>query len=156
MLVENEFEVAAPLEQVWKHMQDVPRIAPCLPGAELIDVNGDVYKGRVTTKMGPVKLQFMGTAKIVERDESAKRIVMDASGSEEKGKGQANMKVTSTMASAGSGTRVKVAQDLNLSGAAAQFGRGMVEAVTTVLMKSVAKCIAHDIVASARVDKSTT
>ena len=93
MLVESEFEVAAPLEQVWKHMQDVPRIAPCLPGAELIDVNGDVYKGRVTTKMGPVKLQFLGTAKIVQRDESAKRIVMDASGSEEKGKGQATMKV---------------------------------------------------------------
>jgi carbon monoxide dehydrogenase subunit G len=57
MLIENEFEVAAPLEQVWRHMQDVPRIAPCLPGAELTDVNGDVYKGRVTTKMGPVKLQ---------------------------------------------------------------------------------------------------
>jgi len=84
MLIENEFEVAAPIEQVWKHMQDVPRIAPCLPGAELIDVNGDVYKGRVTTKMGPVKLQFLGTAKIVQRDEAAKRIVMDASGSEEK------------------------------------------------------------------------
>src|SRR3982074_2665747 len=122
MLVENEFEVAAPLDQVWKHMQDVPRIAPCLPGAELIDVNGDVYKGRVTTKMGPVKLQFIGTAKIVERDESAKRIVMDAAGSEEKGKGQATMKVTSTMVSAGSGTRGKVSQDIQLSGAAAQRG----------------------------------
>jgi len=150
MLIENEFEVAAPLEAVWKHMQDIPRIAPCLPGAELTDVDGDTYKGRVTTKMGPVKLQFAGTAKIVERDESAKRIVMDASGSEEKGKGQATMKVTSTMASAGSGTRVKVAQDLNLSGAAAQFGRGMVQDVTSVLMKSFAKCIADDIGRSSR------
>jgi uncharacterized protein len=145
MLVENEFEVAAPLDQVWRHMQDIPRIAPCLPGAELTDVNGDIYRGRVTTKMGPVKLQFMGTAKIVERDEAAKRIVMDASGSEEKGKGQATMKVTSTMASSGSGTRVKVAQDIQLSGAAAQFGRGMVQDVTSVLMKSFAKCIADDI-----------
>jgi uncharacterized protein len=155
MLIENEFEVAAPLEAVWKHMQDIPRIAPCLPGAELTDVDGDTYKGRVTTKMGPVKLQFAGTAKIVERDESAKRIVMDASGSEEKGKGQATMKVTSTMASAGSGTRVKVAQDLNLSGAAAQFGRGMVEDVTSVLMKSFAKCIADDIGASSRGETAT-
>ncbi|MGH3437338.1 MAG: SRPBCC family protein [Candidatus Dormibacteria bacterium] len=145
MLIESEFEVAAPLEQVWKHMQDVPRIAPCLPGAELTDVNGDVYKGRVTTKMGPVKMQFAGTAQIVERNESAKRIVMDASGSEEKGKGQATMKVTSTMVPAGSGTRVKVTQDLQLSGAAAQFGRGMVQDVTSVIMRSFAKCIADDI-----------
>ena len=145
MLIESEFEVAAPLEQVWKHMQDVPRIAPCMPGAELTDVNGDVYKGRVTTKMGPVKMQFAGTAQIVERNESAKRIVMDASGSEEKGKGQATMKVTSTMVSAGSGTKVKVSQDLQLSGAAAQFGRGMVQDVTSVIMRSFAKCIADDI-----------
>ena len=150
MLVENEFEVAAPLEQVWEHMQDVPRIAPCLPGAELIDVNGDTYKGRVTTKMGPVKLQFMGTAKIVDRDEAAKRIVMDASGSEEKGKGQAQMRVTSTMAGSGNSTRVKVAQDIQLSGAAAQFGRGMVQDVTSVLMRSFAKCLADDIGRSAR------
>jgi uncharacterized protein len=108
------------------------------------------YKGRVTTKMGPVKLQFMGTAKIVQRDESAKRIVMDAAGSEEKGKGQASMKVTSTMAGSGTGTRVKVAQDIQLSGAAAQFGRGMVQDVTSVLMKSFAQCIADDIGRSSR------
>jgi carbon monoxide dehydrogenase subunit G len=95
--------------------------------------------------MGPVKLQFAGTAKIVLRDEAAKRIVMDASGSEEKGKGQATMKVTSTMVPSGTGTRVKVAQDLQLSGAAAQFGRGMVQDVTSVIMKSFAKCIADDI-----------
>jgi uncharacterized protein len=145
MLIENEFQVAAPLEQVWKHMQDVPRIAPCMPGAELTDVDGDVYKGKVTTKMGPVSMKFSGTAQIVERDEANKRIVMNASGSEEKGKGQATMKVTSTMVSAGSGTKVKVAQDLQLSGAAAQFGRGMIQDVTSVIMSSFAKCIADDI-----------
>jgi carbon monoxide dehydrogenase subunit G len=150
MLIESEFEVAAPLEKVWKHMQDVPRIAPCLPGAELIDVNGDVYKGRVTTKMGPVSLKFSGTAQIVLRDEVGKRIVMNASGSEEKGKGQATMSVTSTMVPSGAGTRVKVAQDLQLSGAAAQFGRGMVQDVTSVIMKSFAKCIADDIGREAR------
>jgi carbon monoxide dehydrogenase subunit G len=150
MLIENEFEVAAPLEQVWKHMQDVPRIAPCLPGAELTDVNGDVYKGRVTTKMGPVSMKFNGTAQIVLRDEAAKRIVMDCSASEEKGKGQATMSVTSTMVQSGTGTRVKVAQDLQLSGAAAQFGRGMVQDVTSVIMRSFAKCIADDIGRAAR------
>jgi uncharacterized protein len=150
MLIENEFEVAAPLEQVWRHLQDVPRIAPCLPGAELTDVVGDVYKGRVTTKMGPVSLRFSGEAKIVERNESAKRIVMNCSGAEEKGKGQATMSVTSTMVPSGTGTRVKVAQDLQLSGAAAQFGRGMVSDVTAVIMKSFANCIADDIGRAAR------
>jgi carbon monoxide dehydrogenase subunit G len=154
MLIESEFEVAAPLEQVWNHLQDVPRIAPCLPGAELTDVNGDEYKGRVTTKMGPVKMQFAGTARIVQRDAAAKKIVMDASGAEEKGKGQATMKVTSTMVPSGSGTRVKVAQDIQLSGAAAQFGRGMVQDVTGVIMKQFAKCLQEDIGRSARGEKS--
>ena len=119
MLIENEFEVAAPLEQVWKHLQDVPRIAPCLPGAELTESSGDVFKGRVTTKMGPVSLRFNGTAQIVERDEAAKRIVMNCSGSEEKGKGQANMSVTSTMVPSGNGTKVKVSQDVRRCGRAA-------------------------------------
>ena len=150
MLIENEFEVAAPVEQVWRHLQDVPRIAPCLPGAELTDVSGDVFKGRVTTKMGPVSLRFAGTAQIVERDESAKRIVMNCSGSEEKGKGQATMSVTSTMVPSGGGTRVKVSQDIQLSGAAAQFGRGMVSDVTAVIMKSFAQCIQDDIGRAAR------
>ncbi|HEY6423645.1 MAG TPA: SRPBCC family protein [Pseudonocardiaceae bacterium] len=150
MLIENEFEVAAPLAQVWSHMQNVPKVAPCLPGAELTDVNGDVYKGRVTSKMGPVSLTFKGTAQIVERDEARKRIVMNASGSEEKGKGQATMSMTYTMVPAGSGTKVKVVQDLQLSGAAAQFGRGMVADVTAVIMRSFAKCIAEDIGREAR------
>jgi len=147
MLIENEFEVAAPLEQVWRHMLDVPRIAPCMPGAELTEVLGDgTYKGRVTTKMGPVSLRFAGTAKIVERDEAAKRLVVHATGSEEKGKGQANMSMTATLAPTGAGrTRVKVAQDLQLSGAAAQYGRGMIQDVTSVLMRSFADCIADDI-----------
>jgi carbon monoxide dehydrogenase subunit G len=100
--------------------------------------------------MGPVSLKFSGTAKIVLRDEVGKRIVMNASGSEERGKGQATMSVTSTMVPSGSGTRVKVAQDLQLSGAAAQFGRGMVQDVTSVIMKSFAKCIADDIGRAAR------
>ena len=146
MLIENEFEVAAPVEQVWQHMLDVPRIAPCMPGAELTEVMSDgTYKGRVTTKMGPVSLRFSGTAKIVERDDAAKRFVVQASGSEEKGKGQANMSVTTTLAPSGRGTRVKVAQDLQLSGAAAQYGRGMVADVSSVLMRSFADCLEADI-----------
>jgi uncharacterized protein len=152
MLIESEFEVAAPFEQVWRHMQDVPRIAPCLPGTELTDVNvnGDVYKGRVTTKMGSVSLKFSGTAQIVLRDEAAKRIVMNASGLAEKGMGQATMSVTSTLVPSETGTRIKVAQDLQLSGAAARLGRSAVQDATSVIMKSFAQCIADDIGRAAR------
>jgi len=100
--------------------------------------------------MAPVSLRFAGTAQIVERNEAAKRIVMNCTGAEEKGKGQANMSVTSTMVPSGQGTLVKVSQDIQLSGAAAQFGRGMVSDVTAVIMKSFANCIQDDIGRAAR------
>ena len=85
--------------------------------------------------MGPVRLRFAGKADITERDEAAKRIVVNAAGAEEKGRGQASMVVTATLAAAGRGTRVSVSQDLQLSGAAAQYGRGMISDVSAVLMR---------------------
>ncbi|MGH3980690.1 MAG: SRPBCC family protein [Pseudonocardiaceae bacterium] len=146
MLIENDIEIEAPVDQVWKYMLDVPRMAPCIPGAEITEELGDnKYKGRVTTKMGPVSLRFAGDAEIVEQDERAKRIVMKASGSEEKGKGEANMTMTSTLQSSGTKTRIKVSQDLDISGAAAQYGRGMIQDVTATLMKSFARCLQEDV-----------
>jgi carbon monoxide dehydrogenase subunit G len=136
MLISNEFEVAEPVEKVWQFFQDIPQVAACLPGAELTeDLGGDAYKGRVAVRMGPVRLRFAGTADITERDEAARRIVVHASGADEKGRGQASMTVTATLTGAGRGTRVGVAQDLQLSGAAAQYGRGMISDVTAVLMR---------------------
>jgi len=86
--------------------------------------------------MGPVRLQFAGTADITERDEAAKRVVVHASGADEKGRGQASMVVTATLTRAGNrGTKVGVTQDLQLSGAAAQYGRGMISDVSAVLMR---------------------
>src|SRR5260370_39263616 len=85
--------------------------------------------------MGPVRLRFAGTADITERDEAAKRVVVHASGADEQGRGQANMVVTATLTRAGRGTKVGVTQDLQLSGAAAQYGRGMSSDVTAVLMR---------------------
>jgi carbon monoxide dehydrogenase subunit G len=136
MLISNEFEVAEPVEKVWQFFQDIPQVAACLPGAELTgDLGGDKYHGRVAVRMGPVRLRFAGTADITERDEAARRIVVHASGADEKGRGQASMMVTATLARAGRGTRVGVTQDLQLSGAAAQYGRGMISDVTAVLMR---------------------
>jgi carbon monoxide dehydrogenase subunit G len=136
MLITNDFEVAQPVDKVWRFFDDIPHVAACLPGAELTEDLGDEkYKGRVAVRMGPVRLQFGGTAEITERDEAAKRVVVHAAGAEEKGRGQASMVVTATLARVGRGTRVAVAQDLQLSGAAAQYGRGMISDVTSVLMR---------------------
>ena len=139
MLITNDFEVAQPVEKVWKFFDDIPQVAACLPGAELTsDLGGEKYKGRVAVRMGPVRLQFGGTAEIAERDEAAKRVVVNAAGAEEKGRGQASMVVTATLVRSGRGTKVSVAQDLQLSGAAAQYGRGMISDVTSVLMRDFA------------------
>jgi hypothetical protein len=136
MLIKNEFEVAEPVEKVWQFLENIPQVAACLPGAELTDDLGDEhYKGKVAVRMGPVRLQFAGTADITERDEAAKKLVVHASGADEKGRGQASMVVTATLARAGRGTKVAVTQDLQLSGAAAQYGRGMIADVSAVLMR---------------------
>jgi uncharacterized protein len=139
MLIKNEFEVAEPVEKVWEFLQDIPQVATCLPGAELTEnLGNDTYKGRVLVRMGPVRLQFAGTADITERDEAAKRLVVNATGAEERGRGQASMVVTATLSRAGRGTKVDVSQDLQLAGAAAQYGRGMISDVSSVLMNDFA------------------
>lgn len=135
MLIKNQFDVAQPLDKVWAFFGDVPQVAACLPGAELTeDLGDDAYAGTVGVRMGPVRLQFAGKAKIVERDDAAKRMVIDAAGADQKGRGQAAMTITAQLAAAATGTRVSLDQDLQLSGAAAQYGRGMISDVTTVLM----------------------
>lgn len=146
MIIEDDFQVPAALDDVWNYFQDVPRVAPCMPGVELTEiVNEDNFKGQMQTSLGPVTLTFNGTAEIVERNDAAKKLVVKASGGEAKGKGQASMNLTATLQSAGNGTRVHVAQELQLSGAAAQFGRGMISDVAGVLLGQFADCVADDV-----------
>jgi uncharacterized protein len=139
MLITSEFDVAVPPAKVWEFFGDIPRVATCLPGAELTDNLGeDKYAGQVAIRMGPVRLQFTGTAEVTERDEAAQRVVVHASGADARGRGQAAMVVSATVTGSGSGTRVEVTQDLQLSGAAAQYGRGMISDVSSVLMRDFA------------------
>ena len=140
MLITNDFEVAEPVDQVWQFFQNIPQVAACLPGAQLTeDLGDDKYKGTVAVRMGPVRLQFAGIADITKRDEAAKRLVVQASGADEKGRGQANMVVTATLARTNRGTtKVDVVQDLQLAGAAAQYGRGMISDVSAILMRDFA------------------
>lgn len=139
----NEFTVPAPVEQVWNYFDDPHKVAPCLPGAELTQViDANNYKGRVKIKMGPVSLSFAGTMKVVSKNPGSHTVVMKASGGEEKGKGQAEADVTAQMTGSGDSTQVKITQDITMSGAVAQYGRGMMSDVTTVLMNQFAKCLA--------------
>jgi carbon monoxide dehydrogenase subunit G len=146
MLIDADFEVPAPVEKVWDYLLDVPRMAPNLPGTELTEViDEDNYKGRVTIRMGPVSMRFAGDVEIVERDEANRRAVINAAGADERGRGQAAMVLTATLVKAGSATLVHIAQDLQISGAAAQYGRGMVADVTNVLVQQFSRNVAEDI-----------
>ena len=142
MILDNEFTVDASVDRVWAYFLDVPNLAPCLPGATLVGDDGDgTYQGKVVAALGPVKLNFSGTARIVSADEANHRMVLKAAGSEDRGRGEAEMTITATLAPTSGGTRVTVAQDLSLSGAAANFGRGLVADVTSVLLGSFAECV---------------
>jgi uncharacterized protein len=135
MLITNQLEVPQPIDAVWAFFGDIPQVAACLPGANLTEqVGDDKYVGDVTIQTGPVKLEFDGTAEIRERNESNRTIVVDAAGADRKGRGQAALALTAGLVPVGSGTRVNVALDLSISGAAAQYGRGLVADVTAVLL----------------------
>jgi carbon monoxide dehydrogenase subunit G len=144
--LENEFTVPASTDEVWEFLLDPRRVAPCMPGAELTEVVNDrQYKGKVHIKMGPVSLSFNGDVDITERDDSTKRMVMKATGSELKGKGQASATVVSSLERNGSGTRMRISQDIDLSGPLAQYGRGMIQDVSGSLMDEFAGRIQADL-----------
>ena len=127
MRLENSFDVPAPISQVWEFMLDVPRVAPCMPGCELTEVvDEQTWKGKVNVKLGPVSLSYAGKAVMLERDDGAHRVVLKADGTETKGKGTASARVNSHMEESDGATRVLIQTDLTLSGAVAQFGRGMI------------------------------
>ena len=139
MLIKHDFEAAQSIDTVWDFFGDIPQVAACLPGAELNDqVGEDSYEGTVLISLGPVKLEFDGTAEILERREADKTIVVDAAGADKKGRGQAALQLNAVLTPAPVGTKVAVALDLQLSGAAAQYGRGMIADVTSVLLSDFA------------------
>ena len=125
MLITNSFDIPLPPAEAWPVLMDVPMIAPCLPGAELLEALPDnAYRGKVSVRLGPVALAFNGTAKFEEIDNEAHRARLKASGADAKGRGNASALVTFSLEPIPEGTRVKVETDLTLTGAVAQYGRG--------------------------------
>jgi hypothetical protein len=144
--IENEFVVQAPLQQVWEYLLDVKKIAPCAPGAELSEVVDDhTWKGKMNVKVGPVAMSFAGTVVLQDRDDDAHRAVLKAEGREQKGRGAASAVVTASLGEAEPGTKVSILTDLTISGAAAQYGRGMIGDVSKRLTGEFASCLQANI-----------
>ncbi|MET0628794.1 MAG: SRPBCC family protein [Acidimicrobiia bacterium] len=141
MKIEDEFRVAVPVEVAWGVLLDVERIAPCMPGAQLQEVEGDEYRGIVKVKVGPITAQYKGAARIVEADEAARRVVINAEGRDTRGQGNASANVTATLVPDGDGTLVKIDTDLNVTGKVAQFGRGVMADVSSKLLGQFASCL---------------
>lgn len=142
MLIENEFEVPAPVDRLWAYLLDVERVAPCMPGAELTEVVDErTWKGKVNVKFGPVSLSFAGTVTMEERDDAAHRVVLKAQGMEQRGKGAASANVTSWLEPGDGATTVKMRADITLSGFVAQVSRGMLPDVSAKLTQQFADCL---------------
>jgi carbon monoxide dehydrogenase subunit G len=145
MKLENEFTVPAPVERAWDVLLDLERVAPCLPGAAIEGSEGDEYRGTMTLKIGPITARYTGTVRIEESDAQARRAVMRAQASDQRGQGTAAATITSTMERVPEGTRVRVETDMRVTGPAAQFGRGVMQDVSKKMMSRFAECLAAEI-----------
>ena len=144
MELNDSFEVAHPIAEVWEVLTDVERIAPCLPGAQLTGSDGDTYQGLVKVRVGPITSQYNGTAAFTERDDDAHRLLMSASGRDTRGAGNASAKITVALESVSDTvTTVSVHTDLKITGKVAQFGRGVLADVSRKLMAQFADNLAE-------------
>jgi carbon monoxide dehydrogenase subunit G len=144
MEFDNSFEVPLPPAEAWKVLLDIERIAPCMPGAELTEVLGDnTYKGKIGVRLGPVALTFAGIVEFKEIDEATRTARVAAQGTDAKGRGGANAASTFRLEPSGSGSKVLVHTNLTLSGAVAQYGRGVgiIQATAAQLMNQFANSL---------------
>src|SRR5918997_5908200 len=151
MRIDNSFTVALPVEDAWKVLLDVERIAPCMPGAELQEVTDDEYRGVVKVKLGAITAQYKGAVRFAEVDEAARRIVLRAVGRETRGQGNASATVTASLRPAGDGrAQVLIETGLTISGRIAQFGRGVMADVSSKLLGDFARCLEKDLLSGTR------
>ncbi len=147
MELTNEFRVNVPIEDAWNVLTDVERIAPCMPGAQLQEVEGDDYRGVVKVKVGPITAQYKGTATFVSKDDANKKAVLKAEGRDTRGQGNASATVTASCRPDGDATAVTVVTDLTVTGKVAQFGRGVLADVSQKLLKQFVECLHEDLLA---------
>jgi carbon monoxide dehydrogenase subunit G len=135
MDLNHEFTVNVPVAEAWAILTDLERIAPCLPGAQLSEVEGDTYRGQVKIKVGPILAQFKGQASFVSRDDVAHKATLKGEGRDTTGKGNASAMITAELTSVTpTSTKCTVHTDLSISGKVAQFGRGALADVSDKLL----------------------
>ena len=146
MELEHRFSVPVPVEHAWDVLLDVEHIAPCMPGATVESFDGETIVGRVKVKVGPIQVTYAGTAKFTEKDEAARRAVIEAHAKEARGAGTAAATITALLHDVGgSSTDVTVTTDLAITGKPAQFGRGVMADVGDKLLGRFADCLASQI-----------
>ena len=156
MDLNHEFIVNVPVNDAWIILTDLERIAPCLPGAQLTEVEGDTYRGQVKVKVGPIVAQFKGQASFVTRDDAAHTASLKAEGRDTTGKGTASAIITAQLTSVTpTSTKCTVVTDLTISGKVAQFGRGALADVSDKLLKQFSENL-NQLIASAPATTTTT
>ncbi|HYY76180.1 MAG TPA: SRPBCC family protein [Gaiellaceae bacterium] len=150
MKLENTFEVAAPPERAWELLMDVPRVVPCMPGATLTEtVDDSHWKTEMAVRLGPIGLTFDTDVAREEVDETGRRVLLAAKAREVRNRGRAQATIESRLSPRdGGGTRIDIATDLTLSGPAAQYGRGMIQDISSQLVTSFAECLEAQLAAS--------
>ncbi len=143
MKIEQTVEVDAPLDRVWALVNDVPRVAPCMPGAELTKVVDErTYQGTIRVKLGPINMSYKGTAVLEEVDEAGRSAHIAANGKDVRGGGTARAKVVTRLEPLSeSTTRMAVTADVQLTGRVASFGRGAIQDVSAKLFGQFAQCL---------------
>ena len=148
MELRHEFTVPASVEETWVAFNDIESVAACFPGATVTSVEGDTFQGSCKVKLGPIAMVYSGTGTFVEKDESARRFVIDAKGKDKRGNGTAGAHVTATLTEETSGTKVEVLTDLAITGKPAQFGRGVMQDVSDKLLGQFTDCLEQKVGAS--------
>lgn len=152
MELKNDFRVSVPVNVAWAVLTDLERIAPCMPGAELQEVEGDEYRGIVKVKVGPITAQYKGTARFVEMDDDEHRAVLQAEGRDTRGQGNASARVTATATADGDGTVVAISTDLTITGKVAQFGRSIMGEVSAKMLGEFADRLEADVLSQRAAD----
>lgn len=144
MEFDSSFTVPLAPAEAWKVLMDIPRIAPCMPGAELTEVvDPTTYKGKIAVRLGPVALSFAGQVRFEEIDEIGRRARVKAQGVDAKGRGGANATADFRLEPVAEGSRVLIHTNLALSGAVAQYGRGvgMIQDMASHMISQFADCL---------------
>lgn len=137
----HQFSVPTSVEETWDSFLDIGSLAECFPGAQVTSAEGDTFTGTVKVKLGPIAMVYAGSGTFVEKDEAARRLIVEAKGRDKRGNGTAGANATLTMAPEGTGTKVEIVTDLAVTGKPAQFGRGVMQDVSDKLLGQFVACL---------------